>query len=140
MVTVKIDIDNDDPYLLARELFTMSNRECAIRLSSHKGTHMKIFDVTPSEEFSIRSRLDDQARFNLDIDRKKHCDKATTSVLWDKKDGKESGVWLHWRVRPLAFWLIRDTGRSLRDCITNLHTVLIMKEFSEVTVGLVNYP
>ena len=136
MVRVKLDIDIESPYLLARELFTIANHECQIRLSATKGVHLIIEGLTSSQAFSIRSRLDDPHRLHLDEERLRGNPHATINVLWDKKDGKESGVWLHWRTRSLAFWLLQDTGRTMRSCIINLHQVMVLHEFKEAVIAI----
>ena len=135
MELVKLDIDIESPYLLAKELFTLANHDCRIRVSATKGVHLIIEGLSPSQAFSIRNRLDDPHRMKLDEDRKRGNPNATINVLWDKKDGKESGVWLHWRTHSLAFWLLQDTGRTLRNCIINLHNVMMLHEFQEATIA-----
>ena len=138
MVTATLDIDCDSPYPLAKELFTMANYDCVIRLSATKGTHLKIFGLSASEAFSIRTRLDDSYRVQLDTIRYRHDKNLCTNVLWDKKCNKKAGIWLQWSTHSLAFWLLQDTGYSLRDAITNLFNVMVLREFSDVLVGVID--
>lgn len=137
MVTATLDIDCDSPYALARELFTLANHRCVIRLSANKGTHMKIFDLTPSMAHSIRERLDDPYRVQLDSIRYRHDKKLCTNILWDRKGNRSAGIWVEWTTRALAFWLLQDTGYSLRDAIVNLFNVNLLREFDKKVVAIV---
>jgi hypothetical protein len=58
--------------------------------------------------------------------------------LWDRKGNNKAGVWLEWRTRALAFWLLQDTGYSLRDTVVNLFNVMLLQEFDKKVVAIVN--
>jgi len=133
MATVTLDIDNDEPYELARTLFTIANYDCSIRLSASKGCHMKIYDMSESAAYSIKTQLDDSYRVALDESRAKQ-DIACTNVLWDRKNGKHASIWVNTCTRYLAYYLLRDSGRSLRDSITNLFNRALLDEFTVIAV------
>lgn len=137
MVTVTLDIDCESPYALAKELLTMATYDCVVRVSATKGVHMKIYNLTASQAFSIRERLDDPYRVQLDSIRYRTDSKLCTNILWDRKGNNEAGVWLEWRTHALAMWLLQDTGVTLRSCIINLHNVMMVREFEECDMLLV---
>lgn len=138
MVTAKIDVDNDDPYLLAKVLMSIPNYRCAIRLSSKKGAHLRIYGMGEAPAYSLKSRLDDPFRVQLDESRERKGI-ACTNVLWDTKNGDSASAWIEWSVKALGFWLLRDTSRSLRDAITNLYNVVLSTEFQDVMLGVIDY-
>lgn len=130
MVTCKLDIDFDDPFPLSQVLMGLANYQCAIRLSSTKGIHMKIFDVTPTQNFVLRNLLDDKYRFAIDEARTR-TGLQSINILWDCKNGKHSSVWVLWNTRYFAQYLLMSSARSLRDAVSNLHTYSVLEEFGQ---------
>lgn len=120
MVTCKLDIDIDDPYPLARVLMGVAPYQCVIRLSATKGIHMKIFHVTPTQNFVLRNLLDDQYRLAIDEARERNG-LQSVNILWDTKNGNEASIWIQWNTRYFAQYLLMCSSRSLRDAIQNLN-------------------